>query len=244
VHIICKNCNNHFTGNFCPKCGQKATVHRISIKHILEEFWHNFTHTDKNFFSFAWTLFIKPGTVITEYINGKWAKYFNPYTFFIVITSLLVLVSKSVFHYEDELYHYNNEFGYYTDSNVTVIILCMLPLLTLVFQLFYREKRLNYAESFTVLIMMFGLMNLFMLIANLCYFIFIKYHYTTHGYVLLMGYVFVCWALYDFSKPKNAWQFLKPVIVSVIFYFSVELIGKVTLLWLYGIPLRTLLKSI
>ncbi|CAN5319906.1 hypothetical protein BH09BAC5_BH09BAC5_27540 [soil metagenome] len=242
MHIICKNCDNHYTGNFCPKCGQKAAVHRITIVHVLEEFWHNFTHTDKNYFSYALTLISNPGMVISEYIQGKRVKYFNPYTFYLVTTSLLVLIVKSVFHLENEKYQTNNEFGYYTDSNINIIILCMLPLLTLIFQLFYREKKLNYAESFTALIIMFSLMNLFLLVTNLFYLIFIQYHFTTYGYLLMIGYLFVCWALFNYAKPKNVWQFLKPIIISVIFYFCVEFIGKGIALWFWGMPFEKVLK--
>ncbi len=243
MHIICKNCGNHFTGKFCPQCGQTISVHRITIKHVLEEFWHNFTHTDKNYFSFAWILFKNPGTVIQEYLDGKRSKYFSPYTFYLVTTSLLVLTTKSVFHLEDKLYHINNEFGYYVDSNINIIMLCILPFLAFIFQAFYRDKQLNYAESFTALIMIFGLMNFFLLITNLLSFIFIQYHYYTRGLVNIIGYFFILWAIIKFTKPKKFANIFKPSIVTIIFFVSIEFIGKGIALLLWGLPFQNLIHA-
>ena len=39
--ITCKNCNQHFKGNFCPHCGQSAKVESIGVKYFLHDIPHS-----------------------------------------------------------------------------------------------------------------------------------------------------------------------------------------------------------
>ncbi len=47
--ITCKNCEQHFKGNFCPHCSQAATVEHIGLKYFLHDIPHSIFHVDKGF---------------------------------------------------------------------------------------------------------------------------------------------------------------------------------------------------
>ncbi|GEM_PF-4297466 len=80
----CLNCGAAWQPgmNYCPQCGQKTDIHRLTFTHILHEFFHAFTHADKGIFHLLKGLATQPGTVAREYVEGKRKKYFNPFTFF------------------------------------------------------------------------------------------------------------------------------------------------------------------
>ncbi len=70
--------------------GQKSNVFIITFKDILHEGWHNLTHTDKGYFQLFWEMIVRPGLTIKNYLGGKRKKYFSPFTFYLVTTSLLI----------------------------------------------------------------------------------------------------------------------------------------------------------
>ena len=88
MSTLCKNCDAPLTGKFCVNCGQIADIHRISMGYVSHEFLHAVTHADRGFLLLIKKLFLYPGVVAKEYIDGKRKKYFNPLSF-IVITSAI-----------------------------------------------------------------------------------------------------------------------------------------------------------
>ena len=95
----CLNCeeNLEVSAKFCPQCGQKTSTHRLTIAHILHDGLHALTHADKGIFHLLKDLAVKPGIVAREYIAGKRKRYFNPFTFFLIMMGLFV-VSASYFN--------------------------------------------------------------------------------------------------------------------------------------------------
>jgi len=67
----CANCGNEFEGNFCPLCGQKSNVGRITWRSV----WQNITNVvaldDKSLPYSIWQLIWRPGYMISDYINGR-----------------------------------------------------------------------------------------------------------------------------------------------------------------------------
>ena len=79
--LNCSNCATPLDPAFkhCPDCGQSTAIHRFNIKHLVHEFLHAFTHTDKGALILLRDLVVRPSTVLREYIvEGKRKKYFNP----------------------------------------------------------------------------------------------------------------------------------------------------------------------
>ena len=91
--MICKNCDASFDSKFCPNCGQKADIHAITVKHVLHDFLHAFTHADKGFLMLAKELLTKPGIIAREYVEGKRKKYFNPLSFLVITSAVSAYIT-------------------------------------------------------------------------------------------------------------------------------------------------------
>ena len=239
--IVCKNCATHFHGNFCSNCGQKSTAGRLKVSHVLEEFWHNFTHTDKGYLSLLRNMIQSPGIVIREYIEAKRKKHFNPYTFYLVTTALLIFVTGLVYKLEDKLYNYRNEYGQYINTRYNIIVLCCLPALAFLLGLIFHKKKYNYAEWVTFLVFTYGFINFFQVVIQLLYFPLIRYHASLRGYTELMGYFILLYVLVKFICPGSWGQWLQCIFATFIIYFVVEMLAAMVALGLWGVPLDKLL---
>ncbi|GAB3927918.1 DUF3667 domain-containing protein [Larkinella terrae] len=169
----CPNCSATLEGTdkFCPNCGQTTSIHRFNLPHIFHEIFHAFTHADKGVLLLLKELAIRPGIVAREYIlEGKRKKYFNPFTFLLLMVGLTLLVN-SVFHpYTDrtqnlvkraEAKQYRSEemrqrmIGYaerqqnmqtFIEKKNNLIIFLSIPLMAFIFWLFFLRSGVNYAE--------------------------------------------------------------------------------------------------
>ncbi len=243
MSTVCKNCGITFKGNFCFNCSQKAATTRLKTSNVTEEFWHNFTHTDKSAFGLMGALAINPGKVIREYIGGKRKKYFNPFTFFFIVTAILIFVTSKVFHYEDQLFKTRNEFGQYISKQYNLIILCCLPFLGIILKIIFFKIKYNFAEWVTFLVFAFGFINAVQIVIHTSYFIFIEYHYKVEGYVKIAGYILFTIMLLSFIQPSNIVKWFQCILAGAMAYFFVELIGSGVALWLWGMPVNEVIKN-
>ncbi|MGF1925250.1 MAG: DUF3667 domain-containing protein [Bacteroidia bacterium] len=240
---ICKNCSHQFAGKFCNNCGQKASVGTINFKDIFHEAWHNLTHTDTGYLQLFWDLLVRPGQTIKNYLAGKRKSYFSPFTFYIVTTSLLILITNWVFKKEDLLYKTNNEFGNYHAQNINYILFYFLPIITVLLWLFFKKYFKNLAESLTVTIFMFGALNFFLLLCNIFFYAFISLHFEFNDDTKLIGYLFMLYILYSFLKPLSIWEILKLFLLVIIFYVLVEWVSLIILLTVFDhVPLNKLIN--
>lgn len=88
----CLNCSSELavSQHFCANCGQKTSTHRITFAHFSHEFFHALTHADKGVLHLLKELTLRPGMVAREYLQGKRKKYFNPFTFFLLVMAFFV----------------------------------------------------------------------------------------------------------------------------------------------------------
>ena len=160
---ICANCNNHFSGEFCNKCGQKIP-HKITMSHIGHELVHTFTHADKGFFYLLIQLFLKPGIVGREYIlEGKRKKYFMPFQYIFIIGSIGTFVAVNSHFFSNTLsiidkingptssnqLKFITNFGGLISKYYNLLILFQLPFFAYASYLLFRKYKLNYAEHLT-----------------------------------------------------------------------------------------------
>src|SRR5689334_17205611 len=98
--MVCKNCEGSFEGKFCSNCGQKADIHRITLKHLFHELFHAITHADKGILLLAKDLLTRPGYVAREYLDGKRKKYFNPLSFMVITAAVSAFVIHETGYFE------------------------------------------------------------------------------------------------------------------------------------------------
>jgi lipoprotein signal peptidase len=95
----CLNCEHSFKGNFCPNCGQKATVKRLSAAALFADTIHFFTHLEKGFFFTTRSFILQPGSASLNYISGKRKKYQPPVSYFLIWTGLYILLHDIIVNY-------------------------------------------------------------------------------------------------------------------------------------------------
>ena len=98
----CHNCGTEFSGNFCPRCGQRAELGRVGWKSIKENVAMLWGMDSR---SFAYTLFqllTRPGYLIRDYISGRRQVSFPPVKM-LVIVSLFTIIFESLFHLENDV---------------------------------------------------------------------------------------------------------------------------------------------
>ena len=150
----CKNCGIKFNGNFCNQCGQKNNPGRFSFKHIFEEVFHAFTHADKGFLSILAKMAIDPGKVAYEYIvEEKRKKYFNLFTFFVLITAVAAFVENKDLALQESVFHNNNEYGYLFNIYSKGLLIITIPILAAFLWLINHRKNGLMFSEYTVFAM-------------------------------------------------------------------------------------------
>ena len=69
--MICVSCTNEHQENFCPNCGERAGIPRITFKTISEDIFSTLTNMDKGFLFNIKALFLHPRKITIDYVLGK-----------------------------------------------------------------------------------------------------------------------------------------------------------------------------
>lgn len=88
----CMACSTVYMGNYCPRCGQSATIGRFSFKKAFLLFIDVWGMGNRGMFHTLRDLMFRPGYMIRDYLNGKQAAYFPPFKMFFLLAALAVLV--------------------------------------------------------------------------------------------------------------------------------------------------------
>ena len=179
----CLNCDQVLEPGkrFCPNCGQKAAVHRITMQHFFHEVFHAFTHADKGIFHLLKCLATKPGSTTRNYITGKRQAYFNPFTFFLILMGIFVL-SNNYFKPAPKKVELNAQamqhmppgakakyMGLISRVNKAttifrkhgnVVAMVAVPFISFFTWIFFRRRGFNYAEHLTANMMFVAFSNL------------------------------------------------------------------------------------
>ncbi|HQQ97192.1 MAG TPA: DUF3667 domain-containing protein [Cyclobacteriaceae bacterium] len=153
----CLNCRAPLEGNFCKDCGQAASTHRFTFKHVFgHDFLHAMFHFGGGFFFTLKELFTRPGHSIREYVAGKRVRHLSYFSFLIVIV-LLFSGAEAItdFNYasargDDESRHIVDIVNNSLKHHPKIIFIGILPLLALTTWILFRKARHNFAEHFVL----------------------------------------------------------------------------------------------
>lgn len=82
AHGACSDCGAETSGNFCANCGQPTHVHR-SLLHLGEELLHGVMHFDARIWRTLPLLWLNPGRLTREWVEGKRTRYVSPLAIFL-----------------------------------------------------------------------------------------------------------------------------------------------------------------
>ena len=77
---------------FCPECGQKNKGSKITFATFLKEVFNGFISLDAKVWTTLIPLLIKPGKVSRDFIEGRRARYTNPFQFYISVSIVFFLI--------------------------------------------------------------------------------------------------------------------------------------------------------
>jgi len=253
----CLNCETMLTADdhFCPNCGQRTDTHRLTIKHILHEFLHTFTHADMGFLGMISDLVRKPGIVAMEYVQGKRKKYFNPFTFFVLSVGMLA-TSSHLFHTLDKeikpdprvvaqlppplkIKYLNqiervNEGTHFMSKNLNTAAMLLLPFYGFLSWVFFRRRGYNYSELLVGLMLFQSLVAIAQAILVIP--LATKYRddtlflYVTLGFVVLSC-IYIGVAQFQFLRFNNRWMIVLTSLVSLLGFvivFSILVLAMLT----------------
>ena len=89
----CLNCHDHYTGSYCPRCGQAASTSRFSMKVAAENFVEAYGMGERGMFRTIRDLILRPGYMILDYLRGRRASYFAPFKMYFLLAAISLLVT-------------------------------------------------------------------------------------------------------------------------------------------------------
>jgi hypothetical protein len=92
--LECLNCGQPLTGkeNFCSYCGQKNTTKKLTFHNFINSLFAGFFSYDSRFWSTFIPLLTKPGKVSKQYIEGKRARFVNPFQLYLNVSIIFFLI--------------------------------------------------------------------------------------------------------------------------------------------------------
>ena len=94
---VCVNCGHEYKGNFCPACGQKATAGRITWNTVRCGVMDVWGLGSRSLLRSLWNLIIRPGSFISDYINGKWQVSFPPVKMLVIVAIMLYFLGRLIY---------------------------------------------------------------------------------------------------------------------------------------------------
>ncbi|MDW3196522.1 MAG: DUF3667 domain-containing protein [Cytophagales bacterium] len=157
----CKNCGETFKGNFCPNCGQRATVEKLNAKNFIKEVSGSVFQINKGLLFTMREMFLRPGQSIFNYLEGKRKPFFKPIAYAFTLSTIYFLISR-LFGGETFINAFATGWSNgATDegidgkgvemldwfvANYGYTVLLLLPIFSLASHLAFRKFRRNYLE--------------------------------------------------------------------------------------------------
>ncbi|WP_461486364.1 DUF3667 domain-containing protein [Pedobacter sp.] len=182
---VCLNCDLPLeeSQKFCSQCGQQVKQRRFTLGHFFHEVFHAFTHADKGILYLIKELAYRPGIVAQEYIAGKRKKYFNPFTFFLILAACYVLsgniFSKPLSIADNRLpvqiaqitnkqqktiaikqYERGKQVRQFVKKSSNILAMLAVPFFAFYFWLIFKRGPYNYSEHLVANVMFVSFANL------------------------------------------------------------------------------------
>ena len=92
----CATCDTHYTGNYCPRCGQSAAIGRYSFKSMSMLFLDVWGMGNRGMFRSLRDLILRPGYMIRDYLRGMQMAYFPPFKMFFLLLTFSVIIQSGL----------------------------------------------------------------------------------------------------------------------------------------------------
>jgi len=237
----CKNCGADSDGKYCKNCGQETEVKRLEVKTIFHDVTHGILHWENSILRTFRYLLFKPGVTVREYISGLRKSYVKPFSYFIFIQTIFVILfhamSGKYFAFAsysvqdtgnnpgqtEQMQHLMSNYINYCNYIMPVFVALYL-------YLFFRKKTgINFAESLAASFYWVGTTLVFSIVLMILSLI----DERIWGAGVFINSVFLVYAIFKFSNLKNFKVFLKSILTVFLSFLTYGLfVGIVLLLYM------------
>lgn len=91
--VVCLNCGKKFNSLFCPDCGQRKSIKRFDWKEVLRSITRGFFNADRGIFYTIKQLFIRPGKLSLNYLEGKRIRCFPPFPMIFIFAAAYGMIN-------------------------------------------------------------------------------------------------------------------------------------------------------
>ncbi|HEX6845962.1 MAG TPA: DUF3667 domain-containing protein [Chitinophagaceae bacterium] len=241
----CLNCGTEVTDKFCPHCGQKATVGRLTFHHLLEEAIHFFTHIEKGLPRTTMELLTRPGSMQKNFLDGKRKTYHKPVSFLLIWVATFLLIeglTKRFGYFDRETTSSFLGVGLEVEAMIlkyrALIELLILPFTALNGWIWLCYPKITYLEFLITGFYRFSVFYIFLSVQLILGLIF-GFNPNSTVSLYTMAIFFMIWTIYVFYELFKLYQikFLLPRIIltmlsgSFIYSFLRTMFGKLFLAW-------------
>ena len=217
----CVNCGHPVSTHFCPNCGQRNGVNRISFKHLYDDLQTKLFGFDLRFLRTSRYLFTDPGHLVYAYLGGNRVRYTPPFSYFILLISVWLLLYPVLGVSMEEMMQsaYETGFGASTSepmtddqrniatlvmntisSNMRIFSSLFLPIMAIYSVLFFPKLRFNFLESVVVFLYIYGFSHIIVMLEVVLYAAFDMQQNLIFN---LLTYVYLIYAYYKISRPSR-----------------------------------------
>lgn len=212
----CINCNYKHDYKFCPNCGEKSNVPRITFNSIVNEGLYSMTNMDKGLFYNFKMLSAKPQEFISDYIKGKRRNILNPISFLILAVSIYIIIDAIVIvewkakDVTSEVYSLGYMAGKFVKHYFKYFWIFSIFWLSI--PSFFIFRKYNFAENLAINSFIIGMATLVGLVVFLIYNIGLLFN--------PLVYMTISWLTYSLyrKKKRDLDVFILSIVSTVIFF--------------------------
>ncbi len=231
----CKVCQTHYTGNFCPSCGQKYIEKRFNMRDSVAHLFGVVFNFDRGLWPTIVGLFKNPGKVIRDYLNGATAPYFHPFRFLFLLLTVQVFIMISTDMVEFVQQNFAKDFGSkpvpdglkgamtFINSYMHMLIAMSMPIVAAGSWLFFRKAGYHYAEHLIISCFAYGQTIFISLLLMPLYFLSIEIYLVVSLLNLLIALIYFTYVYLSFFKGKKWVIVIKAIGVYLIASMGVGL---------------------
>lgn len=225
----CINCGTIHDGAFCPNCGQKREIRRITIKSFILDFTSKWLGWDNKFLRTIKALTVNPGSVPREYIGGNRVRYVGPLGYTFLTTAIMIIMynlldldiremiqsSQDAFGAnagssppEVSMQEYNQAMAGFMADHFRFMVVAMIPFLALAGLMFYSSKDngINYLEQSVLFFYIAGHTIWFNILSAPLLKIF---GVSKFWMISIFSYSYTIWCIYSFHRRKGFGGFMR-----------------------------------
>lgn len=221
---VCKSCGFSGMGSFCSYCGNPYQTKRISMKGLLHDVFHVFTHLDKGFGYTCKMLLLAPGHMQRAYIDGDRSRHQKPFSMFLICATIAALSRYWIFSVLINYYNTGNvsEANFFHEYMV-IFNIALLPVHALIIYLLFYKSGYNYAEI--GVFVLYSVSFFFLIATGIALFKFVWPGFDTAYVEFPILLIYNTIAFINFFHRQSRWIVaLKSIIIMAAIFFLIQLL--------------------